>query len=458
MDDTNVFTTILFAAIAGAYSWGMRGRIVGGERGALLPGALLGLTVSSLFGFEYWQLFAAVGAFAMFHGGSCTYGEVLHIFFNSNKGEEYEGRFIKQMAAAFINGGNWFGLAAYYLALTSAFLQGKYKISEVIIQILAIPFIQILGEQLFNRPFNPKLSQFPRIYFSIKRREEWGGNLLLCFLLFLFALFKKDFISSFAVLAGYFSGGSGFALGQFIFKINREKHSGRYIFGKLEEEGYISNWKIMEFTLGAVGFAGTVLYFSLVAGKSHILPFIDKKQYIPSALGYVLVFLCIVLYLVLVIYSESYEKKNSIKFDDHLFDIIIRPLFASVPIMFVLLGNEKTAVFYTVFFILFVCCEKCLYSFFRGVYSETISKAIICIICSAITIAFIVKEALSIQVIVAITLTYTLASAYKAFNPAESDKREASGKGFAEYYLSNIPVEGFFIITNTLLVFLFNKI
>ena len=41
-----LFLLILLAVTSGSYSWGMRGRIIGNQRGAYLPGALLGIIIS----------------------------------------------------------------------------------------------------------------------------------------------------------------------------------------------------------------------------------------------------------------------------------------------------------------------------------------------------------------------------------------------------------------------------
>ena len=80
----NVFlATFMVIAIipAASYAWGMRGTTIGGEKGAMLPGALIGTVLALFSGIfivqEHFYIFAALGAVAMYFGGSMTYGETL---------------------------------------------------------------------------------------------------------------------------------------------------------------------------------------------------------------------------------------------------------------------------------------------------------------------------------------------------------------------------------------------
>lgn len=69
---------VVFPALAMCLGWGIRGQF-GGESGAMVPGALVGLSLALLSG---WQgrdalRLAAVGAFACSFGGMMTYGQTL---------------------------------------------------------------------------------------------------------------------------------------------------------------------------------------------------------------------------------------------------------------------------------------------------------------------------------------------------------------------------------------------
>ena len=78
MDIMSIIFFIAFSAIAVSYGWGMRGTIIGGEKGAMLPGAFMGLLMAVFSGSEVlasspWIL-AGVGAVGMYCGGCMTYG------------------------------------------------------------------------------------------------------------------------------------------------------------------------------------------------------------------------------------------------------------------------------------------------------------------------------------------------------------------------------------------------
>ena len=57
---------VLIISVALSYGWGMRGALIGGEKGALLPGALLGMFLALFSGIETlssnFYIFAAAGA------------------------------------------------------------------------------------------------------------------------------------------------------------------------------------------------------------------------------------------------------------------------------------------------------------------------------------------------------------------------------------------------------------
>ena len=192
MSISKMLLILICSMIAGSYGWGMRGKIIGGERGGMVPGALFGLCFSSIFNFAYWPYFAAMGTFSMFHGGSCTYGETLRFILKNSDEGEYKGKIAHGMKGIFINGGNWFGVNALYISLLFGYLRKIYSTREFAVLILCVPFIQIIGELIFNKPYDPQNGKFPKIYYSIERREEWGGNLLLCIVGFSFALIKSD--------------------------------------------------------------------------------------------------------------------------------------------------------------------------------------------------------------------------------------------------------------------------
>ena len=67
MNIFNILLFLLLSTVSVSYGWGMRGTIIGGEKGAMLPGAFLGLLIALFSGSELladspWML-AGIGAF-----------------------------------------------------------------------------------------------------------------------------------------------------------------------------------------------------------------------------------------------------------------------------------------------------------------------------------------------------------------------------------------------------------
>ena len=101
----DIITAILLisALVAGvSYAWGMRGTTIGGEKGAMLPGAMIGLLIAFfskiLIAQEHFYIFAALGAVSMYLGGSMTYGETLGLSMNQKPAENMK----KGLIALFI--------------------------------------------------------------------------------------------------------------------------------------------------------------------------------------------------------------------------------------------------------------------------------------------------------------------------------------------------------------------
>ena len=125
---------ITFASLAGSFGWAMRGTKIGGEKGAMLPGALLGMIFARFSGSEiirenFW-VFSAVGALAMFYGGTETYGETLGFIVNKKPPENYA----KGLQGVLLKGALWFGIFASFIGIAFNAMAGNiYKASDFII-------------------------------------------------------------------------------------------------------------------------------------------------------------------------------------------------------------------------------------------------------------------------------------------------------------------------------------
>lgn len=256
---------ILFAVIipATSYSWGMRGTTIGGEKGAMLPGAMIGLILAIgsdiLVVQENFFVFAGLGAVAMYFGGCMTYGETLSFSMSAYPATDLR----KGLGALAFKGFLWFSVfGAIFTTGISAVAQ-KYSIVELIIVLILTPALALIGLRVFNRPHNPHDVIFPKIYFSKTRKEYWGAMVGILISLLLINTIKLNWYSVvFALICGAF-GGIGWVIGQLlqIYFIHKAKKSSFPLIRRCAEKGYFEGWKAMECTLGAFGGVGCAAAF-----------------------------------------------------------------------------------------------------------------------------------------------------------------------------------------------------
>jgi len=270
----NTAIVLLLAFLGGSYLWAMRGTILGGQKGAIHPGAFLGLIIALATGSQYmmdnmWVL-TAVGGAAMFFGGSQSYGQTIDL---ATEKDDIARRTAGRVGI-FMKGATWFGIFAGIIAFAFNALLGDYKVWEIVLFVALIPVCKWLGFLVLNSPQKPKKGKLPIFYFSEGRFEMWGGLTFVVLQLIAFAIAKKDWFILIMTLVGFLAGGLGFTIG--IIMQNSVKwasFNNRYIFGKLQKNGYVSGWKTMEFTLGGVGGLGTVLCFILTYPKEKLAAF-----------------------------------------------------------------------------------------------------------------------------------------------------------------------------------------
>lgn len=262
-----VFNAILYifaSAVGCSYGWGMRGSVIGGEKGAMLPGALLGLLTALFSGSSVLSsqsfLLSGVGALAMYCGGNMTYADTLKM----TAEKEYEEKRKNAFLGVFIKGFVWFGLFGGFVSLYISVLGGYYNASKLGIFFVLLPVFALVFYKIFNLPFNADKNIFPKIYFSLNRRETWGGLLGILIEIILFAAVNGDFYTLLITAFSSVSGGAGWLLGQHLqFKTLCPDKKGRTYFSSANKNGFIDTWKLMECTFGAVAGAGTALGFVL---------------------------------------------------------------------------------------------------------------------------------------------------------------------------------------------------
>ncbi len=76
----NAVLCVVLTTLAASYAWGMRGAVIGGEKGAMLPGVFIGTILAWFSGGaireDFW-IIAAAGLMGMTFGGIETYGETI---------------------------------------------------------------------------------------------------------------------------------------------------------------------------------------------------------------------------------------------------------------------------------------------------------------------------------------------------------------------------------------------
>ncbi len=351
MDIITGIIFILFSAVSVSYGWGMRGTIIGGEKGAMLPGAFLGLIIALFSGSEVlasspWIL-AGVGAVGMYCGGNMTYAETLHLTMH----EKNPPHFLKNMfGGLFLRGGIWFGLFGGFISMFISAVSETYNLWQILIFFGLLPVFALAFYYLFNKPYDKEKNIFPKIYFSIKRKETWGGLLGILIEIILFSLVFRD-LSTFAMTIGSFiSGAIGWLIAQFM-QI-RAKHpvkNGKRFLEKLGRKNAVDAWKIMECVFGFIGGGGCAVTFILARPLfADKLRFIDSNGYYSIISESKITFALFAIYIIIlavdliqffIIPNESNKYKSYMKFCS----LTEFAIYSIIPFTFIILGAFKVA-------------------------------------------------------------------------------------------------------------------
>ena len=301
----NVFlATFMVIAIipAASYGWGMRGTTIGGEKGAILPGALIGTVLALFSGIfivqEHFYIFSALGGVAMYFGGSMTYGETLAFSMSAHPAENMK----KGLGALFLKGFLWFGSFGCIFSTGVNAVCKKYNWVELLIIYIATPLVAIALYYAFNKPLNVSDNKYPRIYFSKTRQESWGAILGIVVVLMAMAIFKGDKFSIIFPLSCALFGGVGWVLGQLmqIFSKHYAPDSESYFFRLFSEARGAEPWKEMECIFGAMGGLGAAIGFILTFDTFKSTVFTLEMNGGPKAYHGDAVFVAFVVWLVLL--------------------------------------------------------------------------------------------------------------------------------------------------------------
>ena len=341
---------IIFACIAVSYGWGMRGTIIGGEKGAMLPGAFMGLLIAVFSGSEVlssspWIL-AGAGALCMYCGGCMTYGETLGLSMNEADSPTLK----KGLIALFIKGGIWFGIFGGLISMFISAIAGFYKLWQIILFFCLIPVSAVVFYLIFNHPHDVKNNRFPKIYFSVKRKECWGGLLGILIEIIIFSSVTADLSALAMTLGSFITGAAGWVIAQYMQV--RAKHpfrNGKRLFERLHRKNAVESWKLMECTLGAIGGIGCAVTFILSKPLfSEKLTSIDKNGFHTYIQNKDITFLIAVIYaVILLIDSIQYlvkTKENGLyKKYRKIADYTEFALYSTVPLLLCMLGAHHVS-------------------------------------------------------------------------------------------------------------------
>ena len=389
-------TLLIFALfISVSYAWGMRGTTIGGEKGAMLPGAMIGLMIAFfskiLIAQEHFYIFAALGAVSMYLGGAMTYGETLGISMNSKPAENMK----KGLVALFVKGFLWFGL---FGAIFTTGINGVcyiYTLPELLILFVLTPGAAVGGYFLFNKPLSPKDNKFPKIYFSKTRQESWGALLGAFLVLFVFAIIKQNTMTVIFSLSCAIFGAIGWVVGQLmqIFSVHYAADSKSTLLRKLSHKNGVDSWKIMECVLGAFGGVGAGVGFILSYKSFELTIFNLEKNNGLLPHNRTLVIVLFIIWVVLILADMAHyfvkppitkkELKRQLKRGiitqeqyalkrlkavtavprgyDIYFDVTekLEPvLYCAIPFILITLGSREAALVCSFFLLLFVILQE----------------------------------------------------------------------------------------------------
>lgn len=354
---------VILTSFAVRYGWRMRGTVIGGEKGAMLPGMLAGLVLSLFAGGEISSRFyipAAAGLIGMTYGGTEPYGDTIALIFGY---ENLETNPVKGMKGLALKGGLWFSVCGGILGLSFSSIGGRYDIAGISVLILLIFLFQFLGYRIFNQPYNREKNVFPKVYFAFESREEWGSNVGVLAAILIIAAFKLDILTITMLVSGFVFGAAGWIAAILLYRYTEKPmKNGRYLFGVLSRKKLVGGWGNMEYCLGSFGGAGIAFGFVICSRQIREIN-VSAMTYSPpfslpvSPVVPLLTTLLLAAVLFVNVYSCKREKSGN-PADGFIMDLIERPFFSTLPLFFILNGNETSAKLMTAFMLIFALFVK----------------------------------------------------------------------------------------------------
>lgn len=388
----SVILIVIVCMVAVSYGWGMRGDLIGGEEGAMLPGALLGFFIALLLGKDFFNssalLMVSLGAVGMFFGGTETYAETFDFTYWKDGDIKTASNLKKGLLGLAIKGAPWYGICAAVLGIGLSAASGRvYKPHQLIILIVLIPVVRYIGVKLLDTPYDPDKGIFPKYYFSITRPEEWGG---LWFILVTFLIFEalcNDFSSLVITLFGMVGGSLGWIIAQLLQCFTRAKmKNGKYFFGIYQEQGRIDNWKLMECVYGALGSFFIAMGFVICKKRVVSLAILTHNGNgfnIPDGLQTALFVVWLLLFAADVYRNFVTEKYGKLK---KALEVLHRPVLCYIPMLLMFLGNADVVKFMALTVLFWQAVEELCFVQLKKRYNIFTASVISCILLAIVAI------------------------------------------------------------------------
>lgn len=426
-----ILLCLYLTSLAVHYGWRMRGSVIGGEKGAMLPGMLAGLVLSQFAGGEiarYYFIPAAAGLIGMSYGGIEPYGDSIALIEDPDYVKPNPK---KGLAGLALKGALWFSIAGGFIGMSFNAINGVYSIYDAIAFTVSVIFAQIIGYRIFNWPYDPEKKIFPKIYLSFESRDEWGSNIGVLVVIAVFSIIKKDVITALMSLCGLIFGAIGWivAMKMYHYTDNPLKN-GKYLCGCFKTRNLVGGWGNMEYCLGSFGGFGIALGFILSWNTIQNINYnrvIGNVSPITESTVITAILLLFMFALLLInIYEYRCDLKGK-KYNSFVMDCIERPFFNTLPFTFILVCSLTASKIMSAFMIVYCLFIKNAFDRLKPGKSRNAFIIICGLICIADLVACILIDHFSfIWLVIAGTIPYLICeSLWKLFN-----KRNGGIKNF----------------------------
>lgn len=453
METQNIFVFLAASMLCMCFGWGIRGSSIGGEKGAMLPGALLGVICTWYTGSELLMqnvfLFAAACALGYFYGGMETYGSTMGLVIDHDK-PRYNPS-LGYLALAF-KGAIWGGLGAGFLGMSFSAVSGVvYKWYDFVIFFALIPLLQQIGYRIFNTPFDPENDRMPKICFSEKRREEWGRNLIVIAALLILMFLRRDIFGIIMWSGGTLAGSVGWVVGIKIF--DKQLHplrNGKRMFGKLSTLRIIDGWKIMEFTQGC--FNGLIIGAAFILGWPIAAKNLEQAeasgklwsilpQNVDTALSWTF---CALIICSMFLFIIPFKKV-----DENTLELFERPCYMVAPLCLIMLGSTTMAEIICCFAMYFVLAQHDGIERFSKLRHIGLIRTILVLIGAAILAIQALRGFTLFEAWIFYCFGYIIFDLIADFHPAKIKENRSKTKSFKEFIISfggEVTVRPFFCL------------